>query len=797
MQAVSDWFNRLSFRVKLATMSIASALLALTIMLLLTGSLLWWAANETARYQAAALRPLLGAALTPLMIEHDYASAQDVARRILSPDAILEITVTNSSGRTLIEQHTPGHHRLSLLTFNAHFPLQEAGQDFGSVSIVYTPGPTTELLRGLLWAMLASAVVSVVLALWAFHGWARRIGRHLEQLADSARQLADGDLSTRAPQTSPDEIGALANSFNHMAERLQQQFLALECAEQQLRLQVEIERSQHGRLDALFGALTEGIVFTDPHGMILHTNPAFAQIWQLPAHLVPAQQPLTELFHSTSLHLARPGSDPGLDPASDRVIRELMRDDGREITEMRLPVQPDGRLIGHLWIYEDVTEQRRTMREIAWLAERDPLTGLHNRRAFEHELERRLLERPRRGSRLALMYIDLDEFKELNDSLGHAAGDAMLTRMANELSAVVRADEFIARLGGDEFGLISWVEDAQAAQRLAQRVQDTIRRITMVFDRHTLRLTSSAGLALAPDHGQTAGELATAADTAMYRAKAGGRNTARIYQPDRAGADGVNSLSRLDWNLRLHRALERQLFELHFQGVWRPDRTLSHAEVLLRLRDEQDPKHLIAPGHFIAHAERSGLVRDIDRWVFARAVEVLAEHPLQLAVNLSGRTVAAGGFPEFATKVLKQHGVDPQRLIIEITETAAVGDLVDARAFMAELRQLGCRIALDDFGSGYSSFTYLRHLRADLVKIDGQFVRDIHKERESQIFVRAIAEAARLVTGDTVAEFVETEAAARLLPELGVTLMQGYWFDRPAPLHEFLRTAENAGGCHA
>ncbi|MEY4752856.1 MAG: hypothetical protein RJA44_531 [Pseudomonadota bacterium] len=790
------WFHRLPFRLKLAMMSAASALLALTLLAVLTGALIWWAAGESARYQGMALRPLLSAALTPAMIEHDYAGAQEIARSILSRDGIIDVTVQNAGGRSVVyERASPASHR-PLLVYSETVDLQESGLPFGSITVSYTPGPTIALLHGLIWAVLASALGAVLMALWVFKGWARRISRHLEHLSASARQLAEGDLGARAEPGMPDEVGQLAGSFNHMAERLQQQFEALGRAEQLQRRLAEAEREQHGRLEALFGALTEGIVFTDTRDVILHVNPAFRQIWQLTLDPELNLDRLGELRRHSQLHAnPTPPIDQG-SPTGAGVLQELTRSDGREITETRLPVQPDGVLIGHLWIYEDVTEQRRAMRDIAWLAERDPLTGLYNRRAFEQELERRLQERARRGGRLALMYIDLDEFKELNDSLGHAAGDAMLTRLANELSTVVRHDEFIARLGGDEFGLISWVEDDSDALHMAQRVHDTIRRITVVIDSHTLRLTSSAGLALAPDHATLAGELATAADTAMYRAKASGRNAVRLYEPESGHDVGEQSLSRLDWNLRLHRALEQQRFELHFQGVWTPQRRLSHAEVLLRLRDEQLPGTLILPGQFITHAERSGLVRDIDRWVFKRSVEIMAAHAsLHLGVNVSGCTVAAGGFPDYAAEVLHQHQVDPARLIIEITETAAVGDLVDARRFMAEMRQLGCQLAMDDFGAGYSSFTYLRHLRTDLVKIDGQFVRGIEHERESQIFVRAIAEAVQLVNGATIAEFVESAAAARLLPELGVTLMQGYWFDRPAPLDEFLRTAAAAGGC--
>ncbi len=421
------------------------------------------------------------------------------------------------------------------------------------------------------------------------------------------------------------------------------------------------------------------------------------------------------------------------------------------------------------------------------LAERDSLTGLFNRRTFEVELDRRLQQTVAHpGSMLALMYLDLDEFKELNDNLGHAAGDAMLICVASALRKEVPADTLFARLGGDEFGFIAGVVDEAAALALAHRVIQALRQTTLNLKGSSLRLTGSVGVAVAPMHGQTAGDLASAADTAMYRAKASGRNAARLYQP-LAHEEG---LARLDWNQRLYRALELNLFELRFQGIWHSgDGSLSHAEALLRLRDEGNSELLFTPVQFIAHAERSGVIREIDRWVFRSVVGMLVHQPsLCVAVNVSARTIKAGGFAAFAAETLHVFGVQPHRIMIEITETAALGDLTEARSFVADLRSLGCKIALDDFGSGYASFAYLKQLQADLVKIDGQFVQDIDQHAENRIIVRAIAEAVRLSEGDTVAEFVEDEVSARLIPSLGVSLMQGYWFDRPAPLAQFLAT---------
>lgn len=789
---VDSTLRQLPFRQKLALLTGSSIVIALVTMALMTTALVLWTADLSSRYQQQVLRPMLSAALIKPMIEHDYASVEETVHSLIGQANLLALTVQTADGRTIVALQAESRPAHDLLVHQDTLTLRAGNAEFGRVTMRFVPTPLVALLKGLAWAVLASLLLSMAFAFWLVRRWAARVSSGLEHLRCVATTLAAGDLGVRADLSRHDEFGQLAQAFNRMAEELQQQFIALGEAEHAQRRLAAAERAQHGRLEALFGALTEGIVYTDTAHHVLLANPAFVRLWQLPASSGLVGTDLATLFSSSQLQTRLTPSDLPLETLHRGITRELLRSDGREITETCLPVHADGVLIGHVWIYVDVTDQRRMLRQVAWLAEPDSLTGLYNRRAFEHELERRLQLRGRHGGLLALMYLDLDEFKELNEGLGHATGDTLLSRLASGLSGAIRQDEYLARLGGDEFGLISWVDDEAAALGMAERMIATVRAINFGSPGSpTLHLTASAGVALAPLHGSNAGELSTAADAAMYRAKAHGRNTARLHQPDLSEA----GRERLDWNQRLFRALEQQLFELYFQGIWRPDGQLSHAEVLLRLRDEADPQRLILPSQFIAHAERSGIIRQIDRWVFEAAVRTLAAEPLKLAVNVSGRTIEAGGFVEFARQVFEKHQVDPTRVVVEITETAAVGDLVDARAFIAGMRQLGCKVALDDFGSGHASFAYLKHLRTDLVKIDGQFMHHIDQEEENQIFVRAIADAARLVSGGTVAEFVEDAATAALLPGLGVTLMQGYRFDRPAPLVQFRETAAKAGGC--
>ena len=652
------WFEGLPFRIKLALLASASTLLALVFMAVITGLLVWWAHVESARYQAAMLRPLISAALTGPMIEHDYAGVEETVRALVSRDGIQEMTVRGPDGRVIVAVTAPEGID-DLLAAAQTVMFTERGLHFGEVTLHYVTGKVGVLLTGLMWTVVALVPLAIGLGVWVFRGWAARLTSGLEQLVQSAEALAAGDLTVRSRVRGKDEIGALSKAFNHMAAYLEKQFRALRQAEH---------------------------------------------------------------------------------------------------------------------------DQRQ-------LAERDPLTGLYNRRAFDQELGQRLGIASRSGRQLALMYIDLDEFKDLNDNLGHAAGDAMLNRIASTLLGTLNDGAICARLGGDEFGVLSWVGSEAGALALAQSLLDQLRLTTLEVRGSQIRLTGSVGVAVAPAHGLSASELSAAADTAMYRAKSSGRNAVRLYQ----ASTHVEGLARLDWNQRLYRALEHDLFELRFQGIWRVDRTLSHVEALLRLRDEDNPQHLYMPMQFIGHAERSGIIREIDRWVFRNVVGLLTRHDFRAAVNVSARTIKAGDFDEFVAGVLAASGVDPSRIIIEITETSALGDLDEAQVLIRQIQQLGCRIALDDFGSGYSSFAYLRHLRADLVKVDGQFVEGLQHHQENQILVRAIADAVQMSQGETVAEYVEDQAAAEILPGLGVQLMQGFWFDRPAPLEDFLAMLRQTG----
>lgn len=557
----------------------------------------------------------------------------------------------------------------------------------------------------------------------------------------------------------------------------------------------EIERA---RLKALLSAMNLGILFVGVDRRVIYHNPAFNQIWQLPGDTDLIGRHADTIFTRFTGELARPDAylaylGEVLGQQIDAESHEISIRDGRVITQLSYAVRgSDTRFIGHLWIYEDVTGERQTAEQLLYLAERDSLTGLFNRHRFKIELERMLSESGRHAATSALLYFDLDEFKTINDHFGHTAGDAMLVRIAGEVSGLIRRNEMLFRLGGDEFAILLHAADAQQAETLAERVVRAIAQIPFRFEGQTLHISSSLGIAIYPLHAADQDQLVACADAAMYQAKQAGKNAWRAYRADLDTTPEM--VSRLSWNERLARALRDNLFELHFQGVYFTlSGQLGHLEALIRLRDEASGE-LVSPGLFIPIAEKSNKILEIDRWVLRQAIQLLSERPHAppIAVNISGRSFDDPALPNYIADLLREFRADPARLLIEITETAAVSDLTDAERFIEALKQTGCGVCLDDFGAGFASFAYLKHIRVDTIKLDGMFIRNLPHDHENQVFVRGMVEVARGLGKTTVAECVEDEATLKLLARLGVDKAQGYHLDYPRADHPALQPANEA-----
>ncbi|MEW6120609.1 MAG: EAL domain-containing protein [Pseudomonadota bacterium] len=548
-----------------------------------------------------------------------------------------------------------------------------------------------------------------------------------------------------------------------------------------------LAQREQSRMATLLSGMSIGILFEDRDNRIEYVNPAFRHMWAIGEEVDLIGRPTREVLDHSTHRFARP------DHASKHILHvldtheiserfEVDLYDGRVLTQLSYPVSDtDGRAIGRLWVYEDVTHERQTAQQLIYLAEHDALTGLYNRHRFQDQLERMISAASRTHARFGLLYFDLDDFKTINDTFGHRAGDTVLVRAAGEVASLVRGGELFARLGGDEFAILVELTRGDEPVQLAERIVHAISAIPFRFRGSNLRLTASIGIALFPEHGDNAEDLVAHADTAMYQAKDSGKNTWAVYDARRNVAEAM--LERMTWSSRIAHALSNDGLELHFQGIYHTrDGSLSHLEALVRMKDPAQPDRLIMPGQFIPVAEKNGQILDIDRWVIRQSVAVLAGHPdlAALAVNISGRSFDEPGLPHYIQHHLAHFGVEPRRLIIELTETAAVTEMQDAQRFIEALQQTGCLICLDDFGSGFSTFAYLKYLGAHILKIDGMFVRDLPNNRDNQAFVKAMIDVARGLDKITVAEFVEDAATLEMLRGFGVDMAQGYHLHRPS-----------------
>ena len=550
-------------------------------------------------------------------------------------------------------------------------------------------------------------------------------------------------------------------------------------------------REEESRFRAAFYQASVGMMKLDGGGGLMEVNEALAVLLQRPRRQL-LHMHLRELLAEGELVQDAGGSIDWSQQARPGELRFLRADGslmwGRWSCTV-VPREKDG--VAVFALVEDVTENHVLAREVQHHANHDPLTGLVNRREIERMLEQSLQHVHAHGGLHALCYINLDHFKLVNDTVGHAAGDRMLRAVAAQLTQAVRDGDWVGRLGADEFALFLADASQDEARQAVQRIMRDLGHDPESFADGLPRLGCSVGIVEVNAQAPDVSWLMGAADSACYAAKQAGRNRIHCYNEDRLALEDRRAEAE---RLRVaSQAISEGRMVLHAQRIARvgdPDHV--HYEVLVRMRDRDGTLH--GPAAFIGAVERYGMGMALDRCVLSMLFQHLQscpEHVRQLHlcnVNVSAQSIADPTFLAYVVDLLERNRALARRLCFEITETAVISNLVQARGFIDAVKGLGSRIALDDFGSGMSSFGYLRQLPADLLKIDGSFVRDMMEDPVSRAAVRAIAALGSELGMDVVAEWVETAEVAAELAQLGVTGLQGHAIARPVPLEQLTRS---------
>ena len=556
--------------------------------------------------------------------------------------------------------------------------------------------------------------------------------------------------------------------------------------------------------EVTLSSIGDGVMTTDPQGKTRYLNRVAEQLTGWSNQLALGLD-IGDTLHLVDEHTGLPSEHVAIKCLRQRQAigisthAQLITRDGRRIAveESAAPIwSRDGEILGAVVVFRDVSHERKLTQQLSWHATHDTLTGLINRREFEHLVAGALHTAKEEGHVHALLYLDLDQFKVINDTSGHGAGDVLLQLLAKMLQEQMRDSDILARLGGDELGVLLPHCPLDQARLIGEQLRQSVREFRFAWGERSFELGVSIGIVEISQDSKSMSELLSAADQACYLAKDQGRNRLHVYQESDVML--AQRHGEMLWISRLNEAFTHDYFRLYAMPIVHlRDSPEYHDEVLIRIRNSKGD--LILPGAFIPAAERYDMMLSIDRWVI-RAVchhiqsvrdslpplEAMAESrrraPALYSINLSGMSLADTGLQDYITEQFVHYAIAPEQICFEITETAVIANLPKAQAFMYQLKALGCRFSLDDFGSGFSSFGYLKALPVDYLKIDGVFVRDIASNAINRAMVKAINEVGHVMGLKTVAEYVENDATLAVIRELGIDYAQGYAVGHLRPL---------------
>jgi len=622
-------------------------------------------------------------------------------------------------------------------------------------------------------ALILSIIVTIALGLYVMH--------RINSLKLGALALKNGDLAHRIPQVKNDEIGELALTFNQLAEHLDNTQTELKHEHEALEQKTRHLQTLLNGIDAVIfeaDARTMNFLFVsqEAHSLLGFELDEWKKegFWKKVVNDVDLSTVIAQLNNN-----CQPAGRISTDYRVQTVSNESLW--VRHIANIE--PDSDGHLIAR-GLLLDISEEKYAAEHITYLANHDSLTGLISRRFFLEEIQTQIKLATRYNHQSALLFIDLDQFKYINDTFGHIAGDECLIKVAKTLESSVRSSDILCRLGGDEFAIIMPIVKNTEAEEFAQLLLQRLSCQKINFSKHSSYISASVGIAQFPLHGTQPSELLAKADVAMYKAKNQGRNRFYSYLDD--GSEVEFMEEKVHWVTEIKNALAEDRFKLSYQPIVNiSTNEISHYEVLIRMIDIRG--NLIQANQFIETAERFGLIRDIDNWVIINAIRAQSEflphaEPPSLAINLSGDHFGNDECYDLVKQTINKYQIDPKSLMFEVTETVALENFDQAREFIDSLRQIGCRFALDDFGVGFASFQYLKSLPVDFIKIDGNFIRDLHREKQDQVFVQAICTVATSLGVGTIAEYVENKEIVDKLSEIGIEMGQGFYWSAPSNL---------------
>jgi len=752
------------------------------------------------------LTPALEAALIAPLLQEDLVTLQSVLNLAGRAPGVVYLGVQDSSGNLLgsvgwprtqpFPELNPNEaESMSMLDgrMDAIIPLRIGDQDLGHIHIGLSLKHIAQARNDLVWQVVFIAILAVFLTVFSLSFMGQLLTRKFTRLTEASVLIARGDFFFQPLSEGLDDVGRMGAAFNAMAQALEQRMLDIESNHAQLTHEKEL-------LQVTLSSIGDGVMSFDLEGRVIFMNPAAEALtgWTLSDALGLSAVEVFKLVHLDPEVL--------LENPVERCLRErslarldanavLITRDGQRVfvSDTVAPIHDvNGELSGVVLAIQDVSAKHEMLEEIHWQANHDSLTGLINRRNFETQLHQ-LIDMEKLDSDThadhAMMYIDLDQFKIVNDTSGHMAGDELLRQVTFLMQQNLRKSDVFARLGGDEFGVLLPNCPEEHALDIANALREAIHDFRFVWRDKVFQIGVSIGLVMLKRDLHSAAEVLSAADVACYSAKEEGRNRVHVYRADDAVtlsrraemlvASGLREVLREDrFVLMVH--------EIHAVSPAAKSLNRRHFEVLLRLRNQNGD--IMSADSFIPAAERYGVMPHIDRWVIRhtlrQAAQVCASGRVHVAINLSGLSMIDPLMPEYIRTEMMANNIDPQMIGFEITETAAISYLSQGVEFMRQIQAIGCQFALDDFGSGMSSFGYLKTLPVQCLKIDGSFVRDMLNDPLDRTLVVSIQHIAEAMGMKTIAEFATSMEHVAVLEAIGVDYVQGYALSKPEFMSE-------------